>query len=304
MKQFLRKIFVIFVGLVALEFILRIVGFGAVPLYYESASFEYALQPSQDLNRFGNHFYINEHGMRSMELKEGSFRILKIGDSVLNGGVGTDQKELASQIVEDSLKSILPGLQVLNISAGSWEPDNAFAWISEFGHFDAEIIVLVFSSHDWSQQMKFKRYVDNVPFYPSKQPALAITDAFSWIYARTLLNVDWDSLPNLRTKPVSKSDHNMGWDRFYQYHRQHSIPLIVYHHPSRDEIIEGEWSQDGKKLQNFLSEKNIPTISGLNASLTSEDYRDEIHPNKSGQRKMANALIPILKQTIENSEDR
>ena len=302
MKLFLRRGVIIFLVFGTLEVILRLIGFGRLPVYYESDAYEYALMPSQDINRFGHHFYINEEGMRSEELRDNSFRIIKFGDSVLNGGVHTDQSSLASSILEDSLKNSLPEIQVLNVSAGSWEPDNAFAWMQENGDFEAKILVLVFSSHDWKEQMKFKRYVDQVPFYPSEQPICAITDALSWTYSRTLLTVDWNSLPQMERSEVHNSNYNLGWYSFIEYHQSSQKPLLVYHHATISELKSGEWHNNGKELQHFLSHYSIPVISGLESGMAETDYRDMIHPNESGQFKIAQALFSELKDLIQSDE--
>ena len=81
-------------------------------------------------------------------------RILVFGDSVLNGGSLTDHKKLATTLLEKSLqKSCDPLIRVLNISAGSWGPDNAFSYLKKHGDFNASAIVLFFSSHDAHDNM-------------------------------------------------------------------------------------------------------------------------------------------------------
>src|SRR5690554_6449125 len=158
-KKFWYKVAVSILFLVVLEIALRLIGFGQIPTYYVSLDYEYAMKPNQDLKRFGNRIFINSHGMRSGELRSNSIKILKFGDSVLNGGVASDQSEITSTLLELDLNEVssLPGdYQVLNVSAGSWGPDNAYAWMTKHGDFNAEVIVLLFSSHDWQDQMSFQ----------------------------------------------------------------------------------------------------------------------------------------------------
>ncbi len=299
-KKSLRKLLALLLVFVIIELLLRMVGFGELPIYYSSAHFEYALRPSQDVHRFGNHFYINEKGMRSANLEEGELRILKFGDSVLNGGLATDQDDLASTLLDEKLGGANNAVRVLNISAGSWGPDNAFAWLEQNGDFEARAIVLLFSSHDWLDLMTFQDVVGHVEFYPERQPALAITDAFGWMLSRYITDTDWSGLPSIAGGNPVQADHNLGWDAFIDYAKARAIPLIVYHHTALDEIGQGSWSSEGVALEAFLSMRKIKTVSGFDAGFVAVDYRDAIHPNASGQQKIADALEPFLTEIIEN----
>jgi len=277
------------------EAFLRVVGFGKVPLYYVSSQYEYALKPQQDINRFGNHIYINKEGMRSSELSAKSERILKFGDSVLNGGVAIDQSELASSVLQTDLNRQGGNYQVLNVSAGSWGAGNAYAWLMEHGDYQAKAIVLLFSSHDWQDQMTFQKVVGTTPFYPSENPVLAITDALSWTCSRFFSSIEWNELGYSKEDRPSIKDHDYGWDDIIAYSAERDIPLLVYHHANRKESQTGEWSEMGVELERFLDKNRIPTISGLNAGLEPIDYRDEIHPEPSGLLKIEKAILPELK---------
>jgi hypothetical protein len=70
-------------------------GFCDAVLTQESDKFEYIAQPDQNRFRFRKHVRYNEYSMRSGRLKSSdSIRILGFGDSVLNGGVQTEQDSL------------------------------------------------------------------------------------------------------------------------------------------------------------------------------------------------------------------
>ncbi len=301
MPKLLKRLLLLAVVVLIVEVTLRLAfGFGKVPVYYSSAVYEYALTPRQHIKRFGNTFFINEHGMRSAPLAENELRILKFGDSVLNGGVLTDQKELATDILERRMYNAVPNanLRILNVSNGSWGPDNAYGWIETHGNFDAKLIVLVFSSHDWQDQMTFQDAAGNVPFYPDKQPLTAIGDLTTWMWSRKFQHVDWNSLPHIEgAKPVAEP-FNTGWERFYRYAMYEAIPLLVYHHPSMSEVKAGTWTEDGHLLEVFLAQLGVPVVSGLSANMTVNCYRDDIHPNARGQVVMADALEPVLRHFL------
>lgn len=288
-------------AVVMLELLLRLAwGFGNIPVYYVSPDFEYALKPSQEMTRFGNKYFINSDGMRSAPLGNGELRILKFGDSVLNGGLAADQDEIASTHLEKRFSHIerKRKVRVLNISAGSWGPDNAFAWMRHYGDFDAAGIVLLFSSHDWQDQMSFDNVVGNVPFYPAKKPDIAITDAINWLYSRYIQKIEWNDLPKIEGAILQQHRFNPGWDRFVSYTRENNIPLIVYHHANLEEIENQEWTEEGKQLEAYLAGQGVEVISGLDAGFGVSDFRDMIHPNESGHVKIADALEPALSKLI------
>lgn len=62
-----------------------------------------------------------------------AFIVLGLGDSVINGGVLTDQDSLATTRLSELLsKLIRKKVQVLNVSAGSWGPDNCEAYLNRY----------------------------------------------------------------------------------------------------------------------------------------------------------------------------
>lgn len=301
-KRFWRRLIFLFIALVAIEAILRLIGFGQVPCYHSSRVYEYALKPNQHVYRFGNHFNTNSFGMRSPEVVKGFKHILKFGDSVLNGGVATDQSELASSLLQNALAQKYDSVQVLNISAGSWGPDNAFKWMTENGDFHAAMIVLVFSSHDWTDHMTFRDVVGRVPFYPKNEPKLAISDAISWVFSRYFEEVKWDEIPILPNISPEQLKYTSGWPDFINYADSANIPVIVYHHADRNEFENQEWNAKGKALELFLNHHKVNHISGFDSGFTESDYRDEIHPNASGQAKIEAAIEPRVLQDLKKIE--
>jgi hypothetical protein len=287
---------------VVLELVLRIVGFGEIPIYKSSPLYDYSMVENQNVNRFGNHLFINSDGMRSEPLGEGEWRVLKFGDSVLNGGVSTDQSELASTILEKRFQHEKSDIRVLNVSAGSWGPDNAFEWMRANGDFDANVIVLVFGSEDWQDQMICRDVVGNVSYYPKEQPVLAISDAFTWVTSRFIADTDWDKLPPTEGCVPNNYLHNSGWDNFIAYSLTNGIPLLVYHHANREENQMGRWNADGEDLEAYLNANNVQIISGLTAGFEESDYRDEVHPNSSGQSKIAEVIYPVLRKIVDDEK--
>ncbi len=296
--------------LLCLELILKFVwGFGNPILYKEDKNFEYIYAPNQHLKRFGNTIITNEYSMRSLPVSENdSIRILKIGDSVVNGGSLTDNDSLASTLLENKLSATFKcKVRVLNIAAGSWGPDNAFAYIQKYGSFNAKQMVLVFSSHDLYDNMEHEKIVDIDPSYPSGKPFSALTEVFArYIYPSfeeyfhlKKRNIKITTDNNLIS--LNKERINPGWNDFFQYTKKHKIKLLVVLHPTTDEIKMKRYDTNGQKIISMLDSAKIDRILELD-NLPKEDiYRDEIHYNNKGQKFLAKELFPYLKKyVVEN----
>lgn len=124
----------IIIGLVALislcigeVFARYYLGLGDPPLVIGDVYMDYIFAPNQKCSRFGNNIFYNNVSMRNdfdIVKKEGrSGKIFIVGDSVVNGGVLTDHKDLATSILQERMK-----IQVCNVSAGSWGPGNYAAY--------------------------------------------------------------------------------------------------------------------------------------------------------------------------------
>ena len=127
----------------------------------QSVKYEYIAKPNQERFRFRNAINYNSLSMRSDEINSDAVIILGFGDSVLNGGVLTSNEDLATTLLSKYLtKKMNKPVQFLNISAGSWGPDNCFAYLLEKGDFNAKSIYLFVSSHDAYDIMNFEQIID------------------------------------------------------------------------------------------------------------------------------------------------
>ncbi|MFN0048046.1 MAG: hypothetical protein ACKVOU_02860, partial [Cytophagales bacterium] len=162
------------------EFFLRFYfGFCNTVLMKEDSNCEYMAQPSQSRFRFRNMIKYNSFSMRSDEIDSASLIILGFGDSVINGGVQTDHDSLATTILSKSFTKLYQQkVQFLNISAGSWGPDNCYAYLQKYGNFNAKSIYLFVSSHDAYDNMNFQKIVGVNESFPSSQYSLAIYEMF------------------------------------------------------------------------------------------------------------------------------
>jgi hypothetical protein len=299
-----KKIFVLgflIVLSICLELFLRMYfGFCDTVLVREDSEFEYIAQANQKRFRFRNHAIYNSFSMRSEEVDTSSIKILGFGDSIINGGVLTDQDSLATTILSDTLSKIYgTKIQFLNISAGSWGPDNCYAYLKKYGDFGAKSIFLFFSSHDAYDNMNFEKIVDNHSSFKSKQYSVAQYELVN----RYLVNKIKRKLKKKRIQTDNlginkKKDNalfNTGFSSFLDYSKSKNIPVTIYLHADTKELKLKSYNEQGQEIIKFANDNDIPIILDLENGLKLSDFRDYIHLNSNGQRKLANTITHYLK---------
>ncbi|MEZ9872018.1 hypothetical protein [Vibrio sp. 10N.261.51.C6] len=278
----------ILIFIAVVEFIAReYIGLGEVPTYVFSDKYEYIYSPNINVTRFKNEITTNSFSMRSEELINGEEYIAIMGDSIVNGGVLTDHNSLATTI-------LFPEFSTLNISAGSWGPENAFEYWKDNSDLHFKKVILVFSSHDYYDYIEGKNVVCTLN-YPCKQPMSAITDGFFKYF-----------IPLLKSKLVNNTgkgkldeleqqlELSSGWLDIINYARELKIPLHVVLHPDKDEVISGEYNYFGQKIIDFLEGNGVEYTLELDNGVSEDYYRDRIHYNDEGQKFLAKIIKGIL----------
>jgi hypothetical protein len=228
------------------ELFFRWYGLHDYPTYREDSDYEYIHNSNQQRVIYRNKFFSNSLGMRSGEINDKKRKILLIGDSVINGGNRNSNEQLAITIIQNKLGDLM---QVLNISSGSWGPDNGMEFIKKHGDFGAEVICLIFNSHDVDDMIDFTPVVGIDPIRPAENDFFALVS-----FCKRFL------LPKLSTNKKKKSNEfitketpliNPGWDFFNNYCRKKKIQLIVYLHAEKNELKKGKYNSDGDKIITF-----------------------------------------------------
>jgi hypothetical protein len=311
------------------EVVLRVAfGFCNSPLYISDPDFEYIYAPNQDVKRFGSTLRTNRFSMRNEEISPAdSLVVLLIGDSVVNGGSLTDQDSIASTILEKRFeKDFKKRVRVLNISAGSWGPDNIAAYLKKFGLFGAKLICLVTSSHDAHDIMSHVSPVGIDPQMPNKQYNVALYelwDRYRWIFFYYVDTFFFPSETQPQTAAVSKTDSlkksdsekaelndagirkpgigfNPGYEQIYDMAKAHHIPLFIYLHPEISEIDLGHFNDQGYEIIQFAREKNIRLIDEFQFGISKDLYRksDVVHYNDRGQKFLSDNLYPLFQEYL------
>ena len=315
MKKISLFIYIFLFIIFCIEFILRFAfGFCDALLYRESDKYEYIAQPNQDRHRFGAHIYYNSYSQRNDEPDSTKVRVLGLGDSVIFGGTWMDQDSLASTLFSEAT-----GTQMLNISAGSWGPDNCAAYLKENGTFGASAMILVCSSHDAFDVMTHVPVVGVVPTYPDRQYKLAwaelidryIVPRIRMMFWRTKVKLDPDQqvVKNIEFKNTVRQKSALfdkGFDQLLEIAREKNIPMAIYLHAENDEIKAGWYNEMGQKIIEWAAEHDVCLIEGLKAGETEDMYHDKIHFNEAGQRFLATQMVRLykecLKQTVNKEE--
>lgn len=296
-RRVLKFFVVFFILILFTEIYLRDYwGFCDSVLMMEDKQYEYIAQANQHRFRFRNHVDYNSFSMRSPEPDSSAYKILGFGDSIINGGVMVDQDSTATNILSKGLSADLKkSIQVLNIGAGSWGPDNCYAYLQQKGDFNAKMIFLVVSSHDAFDNMDFKPVVDKVIRYESKQYRFAIWELCEkYILPRLHSKLPSEDLGVIKNGTV----FNTGFQDLYEYSKLKQVPFFIYLNPDKNELLEMKYNWQGQQIIEFCKKNRIRLIQGLKTTKV-EDYRGIIHMNVNGQRHMASALAPVIKEYMQ-----
>lgn len=302
MKKVFKITLSILLAGVITELILRFCfGFCHALLYQSSDNYEYIVQPNQDRNRFGVRLMTNAYSQRSEEPDSTKVRILGLGDSVIFGGGWMDHDSLATTLFSQET-----GIQMLNISCGSWGPDNCVAYLKEKGCFDAQAMVLVCSSHDAYDRMTFVPVVGVWPNYPKEQYKLAIwelIDRYLVPYFKVLTRTRQYADPDAEVEKkaadrqvIQKSPYFVkGFDDLKQMADSLGIPMYVYLHAELGEVESGRFNEMGQQIIQWADSAQVMLLNGIKEGEHAEMYHDAIHFNEKGQRHLATVLEKHVK---------
>lgn len=307
MKKKRFVLLILFLVFVVGELVLRFAfGFCDALLYRESDKYEYIAQPNQNRHRFGAHIHCNSYSQRNGEPDSTKVRVLGLGDSVIFGGTWMDHDSLASTLFSEET-----GMQMLNISAGSWGPDNCAAYLKENGTFGASAMILVCSSHDAFDVMTHVPVVGVVPTYPDRQYKLAwaelidryIVPRIRMMFWRTKVKLDPDQqvVKNIEFKNTVRQKSvlfDKGFDQLLEIAREKNIPMVIYLHAEQDEVKAGSYNEMGQMIIKWAAAHGVRLVEGLKAGEKENMYHDKIHFNEVGQRFLATQLVYIINKII------
>ncbi len=301
------------VMLIAGELVARFyLGLGDPPLTMPDPVMGYRFKPSMTYHRFGHVIHYNAYSERSDDFpprksQPGELRVMVIGDSVINGGVLTDQSETSTAVLQRRLTDDLH-LRVLvgNASAGGWGPPNELGYVQEFGFLDADVVVLVVSSHDASG---FSWNVAGAPDFVGKPPVSALWEGFTR-YAMPRLrgyfgHPDVVSTAKLIIPGEALSDQPRCLEatrEIIERAQASGARVIVALHLENVEL-NGTVEPGHAAFVELLGKMGIQPVELGDAFRHAiqngeQPYRDVIHPNTVGARVIADCLLPEIEKAV------
>jgi lysophospholipase L1-like esterase len=302
---------IILIGLAAVgEWLARSkLGLGNPPLSVAHPTIEYLFKPNQDVKRFDNGVRINAYGMRSNHFSatkpKEQFRVLVFGDSVLNGGNLTDQADLATELLADRLEQSLERPVVVgNVSAGSWGPGNWLGYAREYGFFDADVVILLISTHDHRDNPTFASL--NPHTHPQNPPVLAVWEGITRYLPRYLpLGSNRDALPGEDAVVVESDDQDFEAERgiadleaFLRLARDSVPSVVVAQFLEKSEVLAqpraGHFLIRDAALQNGVPVASTEPWFRKALETGPTPFSDNIHLNAVGHKVLAGALWDLL----------
>jgi len=283
-------------------------GLGDPPLCMADPEMVYLFKPNQTCHRFGNLIHYNAYSMRSDDFPAhkslpNEIRVMVIGDSVINGGALTDQSKVCTSILQKSLTSKLRRPVVIgHISAGGWGPLNQWPFVKKYGLFDADVVVLVFSSHDASSSsLRPTAGID--PNFPDHKPWCATWEAVMRYlprYFHTLGSAaSNEGYREGTADPKMTQQHMVAVKSMINAAKEIGAKPVVMLHWTQNELHKAEsetgWRPKGHRdIEAAANEAGASVVDLYSydeeAKSTPGAYRDDIHLNAPGQEIYSRAM--------------
>jgi hypothetical protein len=297
------------------------IGLGDPPLYQTTSGVDYELQPSKSYSRFHNRFAVNRYSMRSDDFppqksSSDELRVMVVGDSVVYGGVLIDQSEIDTEILKRALQQQFQRPVVVgNISAKGWGPPSELAYLKQNGTFDADVVILELSSHDYADVPSPNPVVGVLPDFPDKKPALAMMDLVETYLLPRYLHKANDpptylerSLANHSQSEQDIAQCRAAENEIFNLARAHRAKVAMVQHLTLPEL-RGNYYVGYYANQTVARQAGIPYTDDsaeLRAQLDSGHFPyfdgDPIHLNKSGQQILAHSLQKAANLALRSNQ--
>ena len=273
------------------------VGLGNPPLASLNDQTEYELVPSRIYVRFGNDVVINAAGLRGPEIPNikapHERRVLLIGDSVVYGNHFLDQNEIIGERLHGRLADMqtLAGCAPLVMAAAvsSWGPVNQAAFLERTGLLDADLGLIVVSSHDLFDMPQFGSaipYRTATPFGVLDEVRLLVLDRLA---ERTPPSLSFEE---------RRAASLAALDQIAEQFAAADIALVMVYHPTISERAAGAHNAQGVLMQ-WADARGVEWVDLGSTPMSEELYRDDIHPNAQGADAIAAVFSDVLRPRLQ-----
>jgi hypothetical protein len=267
----------LFVVVAVAEVGLRIVGAGQVMTYARHPAYGYLMRPNQLVSTYGDPIEINSLGLRGPPVLNsrmyGVVRVLFLGDSITYGGGRVHEGDLFCRRIESMAREDSLRVEVVNVSAPGWSPQNWTAWVELHGALGADLVVMILPETDRARPfatLERARVIEEAP---------ALRVATLWMRVAARFSQTPPKPPDPRGQNVAalrRLSNALG-----------RTPLVAVFLPGRDpDPTPEDWPP---------FEALFPDAIDLRESLRPEHFFDEVHLSPSGHRAVADALYPVLR---------
>ncbi|MFP4009527.1 MAG: SGNH/GDSL hydrolase family protein [Spirulinaceae cyanobacterium] len=311
-KRFSWLLVGVVLAFILLESGLRLgLGLGYPVLSMADSQTGYRFQPNQNRRRLGKKLQYNQYSQRSdfvtLPKPQATFRVLMVGDSVLNGGTPIDQSQTISELLETKLASDHPTVEVLNASAGSWGIGNQLGYLRKFGFFESDILVLQIGTHDLVQPTSTGDRVGRDPNYPNRLPLLATQELWQrYLMPRVQRRFGWNSsreIPTTSDLEAQFQENMANLTEIITLARRESLPVYVLYTPNWVDVFSPNPNPLYKaEFFALLNRQQVPVVDlqnlwlSLPATTVKTYFRDSVHLSVSGNQAIAKTLRSRLSQ--------
>ncbi|MCA9292140.1 MAG: SGNH/GDSL hydrolase family protein [Phycisphaerales bacterium] len=306
---------VLVVVLVGAEIVARVAfGLGDPPILVHDPELDYYYKPDRTYRRFGNTVHYNAWAMRSDDFPErrsdpDECRVMIVGDSIINGGVLTDQADLATSRIQRDLAARLGRPVVVgNISAGGWSPVHQRAYVERYGLFDADVVVFVLNGLDAVETpalpMPDRVSEDSRPWCALAEVAQRYVPR-AWEDLTLRLGLRAPTPARVFTDADRAACRAAMTDLFARASATTPRVLVFY---QRDEAeLDGPPFEGRATIEDLTRAASLPFIDLGPAMIAArgrgiEPYRDHIHPSVAGQQVLAEAMLPRILEVLSPSD--
>ncbi|TLD68427.1 hypothetical protein FEM03_22745 [Phragmitibacter flavus] len=288
----------------------------------EDSKIEYLYKPSSNYQRFGHEVRYNQYSMRSDDFSQRKtareeLRVLVIGDSVVEGGGLVDQKDIATERLRKLLQqgTQIPVL-VGNASAKSWGPPNMLEYVKRYGFFDADVCIVVVSSHDVADVPTFMPIVGVHPDFPARKPVLAVEELFTRYLPRYVPamrknlpqpdTLNPEELERLMKSSVETSMQALR--ELLELAKASGAEVMVAQHLEKRELEDkpmpghGVIADVAKSCGTEVIQLGPAMASTREAG--TETYKDNIHLTSAGQEAVGEALFKAVQSALDGENGK
>jgi lysophospholipase L1-like esterase len=286
-------------------------GLGTPALSQPDSHTGYRFKPNQNLSRFGKQIAYNQYSQRSDELTlhkpAHHFRILMVGDSVLNGGSLVDQGQTITEQLKNRLAKPGRSAEVLNASAGLWAIGNRAGYLQKFGTFESDMVIIQIGTGDLTQETTPSTLLQQSLDFPEHPPASAIVELWTR-YIEPRLYQLIQSHPPDTPAPAKPDLSNQAFQQnlallqtTLQNLKTKKIPVAILFTPHEEDLLPLS-KPPQYKLEFFrsLQSLNIPIFdiqeewATLPAFTVKSFFVDGVHLTETGNQAIAALLAHKL----------